>query len=703
MSRILNSTAACWLVLLTSLFLQSLSGQTAPRTLHSAWFERAPYQMEEERRDARVLTGLEVQLLQRLARDTGLRVEFDAASWSEQMDRFANAEEDVIIGAYLREERPGAVHYSPSYREERNTLFIRRSMRSETVFEQLDDLLNWLRQGTARAGVAEGYVYANAELEDFLTDPANSKHVRSFRDEREMLEALLEEQVDAIIADPLVINALLGRIGDRRSAYEHPLDLGRTEVHFIFNRDTLSPEAIEALDQQLRNLLDSGEVLRMQRDFLLPTFLSIATTERWFFILNLMGIAAFSMSGILLARKGRYNFFGALILAATPAVGGGLVRDLLIGQTPVFFIETPVYILLVVGLVIIGTALFNLWDTLRPRFFEQSAGAERWAMRLYERLFKVFDAWAVAAFTVIGVGVAAENQIAPLWLWGPVLGVITASFGVILRDMVRADHDIRILKKDSYGEISILIGIVYALFLLRPGIALNPNAIVWTTFVAIAAGFSLRLWIIFKDWPNPLQLGNRATAPEKRFGEYLKNERQLWHTLQAFIPEVRGVSRPQTHAELESLHNDIFSRIDTCHTRFRNMTRETLGENDADRLLRLQNRLERIRRLEEDLYALANDTPAHWNTLDQACWESLHAVIEAITETLDDPDPINIEILSTLATADPQRFERLRREHGSSPDPDNESAIQRSYRFQRLFALLSEFVNLYVTDHNRIQ
>lgn len=681
----------------------SVEAQTAPRTLQSAWFERAPYQTEEQLRDSTVLGGLEVEILRRLARQSGQRLEFSSAAWSEQMQRFAAGEQDIVIGAYHREDRTGPVHYSSAYREERNTLFIRRELRRQADFQDLEGLFEWLTRESVRTGVADGYVYVNPELEVFLNDYQRQAMVEVFDDEREMLHALTQGQIDALIADPLVIHTLLATSGQRRLVYEHSLDLGTTDVHLIYNSETLSPEEIQQFEQTLQQMLESGEILRIKRDSLLPTFLSTTTAERWFFTLNLMGIAAFSISGILLARKGRYNFFGALILAATPAVGGGLVRDLLIGQTPVFFIHTPVYILLVIGLVVTGTALFNLWDFLRPRFFEQSARAERWAMRLYEHLFKVFDAWAVAAFTVIGVGVAAESQITPLWLWGPVLGVITASFGVILRDMVRADHDIRILKKDSYGEISILIGVVYALFLLRPDIALNPNAIVWTTFIAIGCGFSLRLWVVFRDWPNPLQLGNRATAPEKRFAEYVQNERHLWDTLQAFIPEVKGVSKPQTHAELESLHNDIFSRIDTCHIRFRSMTREPLGESDADRLLRLQNRLERIRRLEEDLYSLANEAPEKWSPLEQSCWESLHAVIEAITETLANPDPLNIELLSTLATADPQRFERLRRTQSTNSTTEDESTIQRSYRFQRLFALLSEFVNLYVTDHNQTQ
>lgn len=695
------SPTGWWLLLLLACSTV-LSGQSAPRTLQSGWFDRAPYQLEEHRRDSAVVTGFEINLLQTIAREKNIRVEFQAYSWSEQIDRLANGEQDIVIGAYYRADRLDQVRYSVPYREERNTLFLHRDLRSGADFNTVQAFFDWLERNPIRIGTATGYVYSNEDLEQFLKHADEGTKVINFRDEQEMLTALLDSQVDAMVADPLVIATLLTRHEDRRRIHQHPLDLGSTAVHFMFSRATVSEAEVAAFNAVLKERLESGEVLRMQRDFLLPTFLSIATTQQWFFILNLMGIAAFSVSGILLARKGRYNLFGALILAATPAVGGGLVRDLLIGQTPVFFLATPVYMLLVLSLVLLGTLLFNLWDRLRPRFFAQSAHAERWALKLYERLFKIFDAWAVAAFTVIGVSVAAENQIGPLWLWGPVLGVITASFGVILRDMVRADHDILILKRDSYGEISILIGVLYSQCLLRPEIALNPNAIIWTTLLAIFGGFSLRLLIIFRRWPNPFQLGNHETAPERRFAEYLERERQLWQTLLDFIPEVAGVSQPQQLARLEALHNDAFVQIDTCHNLFRSMTREPLGESNADRLLRLQNRLGRLRQLEDDLYSLANEVPEDPNPLDRACWESLRAVIQTTTDTLQDPDPLNLELLARIATADPQRFERLRRTHTTPDSPMEESSIQRSYRFQRLFAQMSEFVNLYVTDRNQL-
>lgn len=693
----------CLLLLLWfPFFSTALSAQETTPYLNTGIFERAPYQAEKLRGGFTVPKGLDVSILQTISGEAGFRPRIESRSWSDQLDALQRGDQDIVFGSYFDPDRLSYSRYSVPYRTEENTLFINTKQPPPNDLRNVGDFIDWLQNENVKLGVARGFIFADSQLKAFAGNPVNQHHLVERSDKRELLQALQAGEIQALVGAPLVIDLMLRDQPGQSSIAGHSLDLGETEVFLMYSRESLSEEQMDRLDEAIVSLRESGAIENIKREFLLPTFLTIITNQGWFFVLNMMGIIAFSLSGILLARKGRYNFFGALILAATPALGGGLVRDVLLG-VPVYFFETPLYLFVVLALVTAGTAIFKAWDVLRNRFFEDPTATERWALKLYDHLFKIFDAWAVSASTIVGVSVAAEHFVQPLWLWGPLLGVITASFGVILRDMIRADHDILLLKKDSYGEMSILLGSVYSICLLQPLIALSTRNILITTMLLTVAGFVLRVSLIYGKIPNPLNLGNSRNAPEKRFAHFQKSEPKLWTLLETFIPETGGQSLPLSRSELENQHLEFFYQVKDLHEMFRDMTREPLGESEGDRLLRLQSRLERLRLIEEDLYAVATSGQTAWSPLDQAFWESLHAVIDTVANTLEDPDSLAIELLTNLATADPKRFEELRQQHRDqdSSKTSDEDSLQRTYRFQRIFILIAEYVNLYITDRNQ--
>src|SRR5205814_881977 len=135
------------------------------------------------------------------------------------------------------------------------------------------------------------------------------------------------------------------------------------------------------------------------------------------------------------------NLAGAFVLAVLPAAGGGLVRDLLADRHPVAVLRSPDFILLVAGLVVSGWIFFKLADRRAGRIAGRVA-PEAHARRheRLDRLLAVFDSIGLALFVVIGVRVAVETRCSPLWIWGPLLAVLTAAGGGILRDIVRPDE-----------------------------------------------------------------------------------------------------------------------------------------------------------------------------------------------------------------------------------------------------------------------
>jgi len=83
--------------------------------------------------------------------------------------------------------------------------------------------------------------------------------------------------------------------------------------------------------------------------------------------------------------------------------------------------------------------------------------------RLVPQLIEVFDAVALAAFTVVGVVVVLDTSAQPLWLWGPIAAVLTASFGGLMRDLFRHDRVVANLRGGLYPEIAVVWGLALAI------------------------------------------------------------------------------------------------------------------------------------------------------------------------------------------------------------------------------------------------
>jgi len=182
--------------------------------------------------------------------------------------------------------------------------------------------------------------------------------------------------------------------------------------------------------------------------------------------LDLFGVAVFAVTGALAAGRKSMDLFGVMVLATVTAIGGGTMRDLFLGVRPVFWVDQPVYLM-----VITGAALATV-------------GLQRRLGFLLDKPLIYFDAFGLALFAVIGAQKA-------LMLGAPalvciVMGVMTGTFGGVIRDTI-SDKFPLIFRSDIYATCAVLgAGVYVGLMKLGLGESLAVS-------VGLLAGLGLRL------------------------------------------------------------------------------------------------------------------------------------------------------------------------------------------------------------------
>ncbi len=461
------------------------------RTLRCGWFVWDPYQYEEQNGDISVLTGLDVRLIRTIVKQAGWRIAFtEEMKWQDQLQSVRNGTLDIAAGAFRTPEREKYAWFSEPYRTETDMLVMRSGAEWGFRAKKPAELLEEIAGRPFRLGFVRGYD-CGPEMNAFLQDPAHASQIVYANTDRENFDRLLDGSIDGFIGDRLVVATMAWREGSLDEIETYPVPVFSAPIHVMFSRVTCNPEMVERFNRSLAELRASGEHARITRSFVFPVLLSIITQQAWFIVPGLIGTLAFAVSGVLLARKENYDIFGALVLAALPAVGGGVLRDVITNHYPVTIVRAPIYLGIVVTTVLVGTVLFRLNDWWRQHHPHPGVPSR---LEVWSRpLVGFFDAVGLAAFTVTGVVVAVEEQCEPLWLWGPVLAAITGAGGSILRDAVRASSHNATLKGEFYPEIAVIWGFLFAAFLEWQTTRLDLSEIGVAVMATVAGALATRL------------------------------------------------------------------------------------------------------------------------------------------------------------------------------------------------------------------
>ncbi|MBO5314514.1 MAG: trimeric intracellular cation channel family protein [Prevotella sp.] len=157
-----------------------------------------------------------------------------------------------------------------------------------------------------------------------------------------------------------------------------------------------------------------------------------------YFIIEFIGTLAFAISGIRLASAKHFDWFGGYVVGLATAIGGGTIRDVMLGLTP-FWMTTPIYLICTAGALLLVIIFKKRLTSLTNTWF-------------------LFDTLGLALFTIAGIQKTLFAGF-PFWV-AVIMGCMTGAAGGIIRDVLINEVPL-IFRKEIYALACIIGGIVY--------------------------------------------------------------------------------------------------------------------------------------------------------------------------------------------------------------------------------------------------
>jgi len=200
------------------------------------------------------------------------------------------------------------------------------------------------------------------------------------------------------------------------------------------------------------------------------------------FLLEMTGTVAFAFAGALVAIDNDLDWFGILCMAGITACGGGMTRDIILGNTPPMMFRNPVYITVAIITGLLTVFIYNRF--IQSRFKDKILD-----------MISILDALGLAIFTIVGMDLAMQLGHIRAFLVCA-LGVLTAVGGGLLRDIMVNVKPL-ILTKEVYATASMVGSVIYYY-----GMMIVPQGI--AAAISLVVIFGLRMWTIIKHINLPV-------------------------------------------------------------------------------------------------------------------------------------------------------------------------------------------------------
>ena len=200
-------------------------------------------------------------------------------------------------------------------------------------------------------------------------------------------------------------------------------------------------------------------------------------TDSVLHVLSFIAVAAQAMTAALAAGRRSMDWVGVCMLGCITALGGGTIRDVLLGHHPLLWVQHPSFLLLAAGAALVTILMAQLVYRLNTAFL-------------------VLDAIGLVVFTMAGCDVAWQVDVSLPLVIVVVAGMITGCAGGVLRDILCNEVPL-LFRAELYATVSIVTGLFYSV-----AFALKLNQEVWT-LLTFVLGLTLRLLAIRYKWEMP--------------------------------------------------------------------------------------------------------------------------------------------------------------------------------------------------------
>ena len=196
-------------------------------------------------------------------------------------------------------------------------------------------------------------------------------------------------------------------------------------------------------------------------------------------VFELIGVVAFAMSGVLVGIEYGFDIFGIFVLSFLTALGGGLFRDLILGNHPPVCFTHFSYIICVAVTVVVFLIFLKIFDTKLGR-----GDIEK-----IKILITFFDAVGLGVFCVTGTAFAMQMGFSDNMLLCVASGLITSIVGGMLRDVL-ANRKPVVLRKEIYAVAAIIGAVIY--YLIEPVIGITAATYLVAFLVLVIRMYSVR-------------------------------------------------------------------------------------------------------------------------------------------------------------------------------------------------------------------
>lgn len=198
-----------------------------------------------------------------------------------------------------------------------------------------------------------------------------------------------------------------------------------------------------------------------------------------FLVIEVVGTVAFAVSGAMAAARSRMDWLGAFVLAIVVAIGGGTIRDVLMGRLPVAWLENPWPVLVAGATAVVVIIALRIRPTTDP---------ENWTLVI------IADALGLSSFVILGTAVGLEGDLTPFL--AVLLGVVTGVGGGVIRDVLTNNRPMVLV-----GQVYAVAGLIGgALFALLTQLGVTSEISVWAS---VAVVFGMRMLAVRQDWHLP--------------------------------------------------------------------------------------------------------------------------------------------------------------------------------------------------------